>query len=139
MNKTRDFGLEPKNPIWDLKGDFWRKEHNIDVRFMHSLGKEINKITYLHFLFKYPPCPSPEKSIISRFSWKLHGLRKKKQGNIFSRLRYCQQKKEIFTNGSERGAMVIFKTTIGKVKRRESNEPFQWLYALVSWLEIKEK
>ena len=112
---------------------FWRKEHNIDVRFMHSLGKEINKITYLHFLFKYPPCPSPEKSIISRFSWKLHGLRKKKkQGNIFSRLRYCQQKKKILTNGNERGAIVIFKTTIGKVKQRESNEPFQWLYALVS-------
>ena len=44
--------------VWSQKTRFetskeiFGEEHNIDVRFMHSLGKEINKITYLHFLFK---------------------------------------------------------------------------------------
>ena len=70
---------------------------------MHSLGKEINKITYLHFLFKYPPCPSPEKSIISRFSWKLHGLRKKNKAIFFPVYGIVNKKRNLYKWQRERG------------------------------------
>ena len=50
--------------------------------------------------------------------------KRKKQGNILFPFYGMVNEEKIFTKGNEKVAIVVFKTTISKVKQRESNEPF---------------